>query len=428
MFATDASDLDVLAEALREDGVVVERVMGAGEAQDSHDRLVELVKNVPFPVYVALVKMPEGVAGERSGAANEALATLLHRRIGGAGMYVVGSEAGPQRVVSYGLDASGALLSLSDSANDRLVRAAAEERAGGYVWIPQVIEAEGTVRAAEELLELARRDSSALDYPSTLGEAEVEELADRAVALHARSNWHGNTAFVPVRQVSTGRSTLIGVLAGSAVALFLGQTLRGWPGRRREDQQPGSKSVGEAAPRSGTDSAQEAARARASLEVLAKRLERAASDTRLDQELYARALAAREAAERYVDSDDPVELAGARALVRAGERDLARSRGGRRGIFRPCFFDPRHAEAPGEVGWRLGQGQVRVPSCRRCTKDVTAGREPATLTARRRGRDVPYYTRDDVWARTGFGALTDSFARDVLRYGDVDGDGSGGWR
>lgn len=413
MIAADGGELDRLADALRADGVVVDRVMGSGEAEASHDRLVELVRNVPFPVYVALVELPEGVTTGRGGDANEALAALLHRRIGGKAVYVVGSEEGAQRVVTYGLDASGALFSLSDYANRELVRDAAQRKAGGHVWIPAVVEAEGTVREAEELLALARRDASG-DYPSTLGDDEVEELANRAVALQSRATWRGRTAYVPIRPASSGTSALLAVLAGSSVALFLGQTLRGWPGRRATRAVPARRRDRA----SGPDPAQEAARAEAALDVLVRRLERSAGDRSLDADLYSSALAAREAAGRYAGSQEEVEVAGVRALVRTGERDLARSRGGRRGIFRPCFFDPRHAEATVEAGWRLGQGEVGVPCCRPCAKDVAAGREPQTLTVRRRGRDVPYYTRDDVWARTGFGSLTDTFARDVLRDGE----------
>ena len=55
------TDLDALAEALRGDGVVVDRVMGSGEAQDAHDRIARLVRETPFPVYVALVQQPDGL-------------------------------------------------------------------------------------------------------------------------------------------------------------------------------------------------------------------------------------------------------------------------------------------------------------------------------------------------------------------------------
>ena len=413
MIATDATDLDALAAELQRDGVVVDQAVGSGEAQEYHDRIAELVRNIPFPVYVALVEMPDGVSSG-GGSGNEALAALLHRRIGGAGLYVVGSDEGSKRVVSYGLDATPALVSLSDSSNQKLIEAAAEDLAGDHVWVPMVVEAEAVVRAAEDLVEIGRANDHGNGYPSTLDADTVDDLARRAVALHARSDWRPSVEYLPIRPASNGLSAVLAVLAGSAVALFLGQTLRGWPSRRRGTAARPAVRVSRTHP--ALDRVREEERVRSSLQVLARRLERAAGDGSLDQDLYLRAQSAREAAEQYADSDELVDLVGARALVRTGERDLARARGGKRGAYRACFFDPRHAEAAAVAGWRLGEGVVRVPCCRRCAKDAEAGREPATLAVERRGRVQPYYTQDDVWAQTGFGTLTDTFAADVLRW------------
>lgn len=436
MLATDSGDLDRLADALRVDQVVVDRAMGAGEAQESHDRLVELVREVPFPVYVALVEMPDGVAGSRGGAANEALATLLHRRIGGEGLYVVHSDQGGPSVTAFGLGVSSSRLYLSDAANRDLLR----DAAGDDVWVPAVVLAEGTVRAAAELVEVAGRDDVVVQDPPTLEPSDVEELAERAVALDARARWRPGA---PVTSPTTTAPsvlapTVVGVLAGAAVALFLGQTLRGWPGagagrtsgrtisaRRREKGRPARRPVARVTPRAAprVDLRAEAAAAATALGAFVRRLERAAGDASLDPELHASAVTAREAAERYVGSRAELDVVGLRVLVHAGERDLTRARGRRREVYRACFFQPRHGEATSAAGWQLGQAEVRVPCCRRCAADVADGHEPETLTVSRWGRRVPYYTRDDVWARTGFGALTDTLARDVLMARDVLADG-----
>src|SRR5690606_15299781 len=132
------------------------------------------------PVYVALVRKPESVSGDGH-QSSESLAALLHRRIGGKGMYVVGTTKGLPVIVSYGLGADPALLSLSASSNEDLIEDEAERSSDYGSLLPGVVEAEAHVLEAEALVEEARVHDEAGYYPSTMDEAEVRALAERSV-------------------------------------------------------------------------------------------------------------------------------------------------------------------------------------------------------------------------------------------------------
>ena len=78
--------------------------------------------------------------------------------------------------------------------------------------------------------------------------------------------------------------------------------------------------------------------------------------------------------------------------------------------YRCCFVNPTH----GRGGHRADlPGGLSVPVCRPCQRDLAAGRRPDALLEPRRGEDRPYYAGDTVWARTGYGALTDELWADV---------------
>lgn len=408
MLGLEALDIDALADALREDGVVIDRVMGSGEAQESHDRISELIKEVPFPVYVALVQQPRDLRSSGTDA-NEVLATLLRRRIGGEGLFLVHSTAGTARVEAYGLGASSTRVSLANYDNVDALRTAAQNISTDHLWIPAVVHAEATVRTAEAMVALASEDVRATDFRPTLEGDELDLLADRAVEMSQTARWRPGIANYRVEQASATLSGLLAGMGGLAAALVLGQTLRGWP-RLRPGTAPQKRTPNLVLPAV----AEEARLAREELTAFVERVAQSAPNGSA-ADVMARVLAAREAAERHVDAKDPAAIVGVRTLVRTGERDLTRALTGAGKSYAPCFFDPRHPESSGRVGWRLGEGQIRVPCCRACARDIEAGRTPQILAVRHLRRLVPYYTRDDVWARTGFGTLTDTFASDVLK-------------
>lgn len=425
------SDIDALAEALREDGVVVDRVMGSGEAEDAHDRIAALVRETPFPVYVALVEEPDGLP-EDAIAAVDALAGLLNRRLGD-GLYVLETTDSAQRVWSYGLDADPSRLSLAAYANNDALEEAIAELAGpmgteDYVYPPPTVVAEATVLTAEEIVGIGQQEPGA-DYPATLDDGDADRLAERAVRLDAVSSWRPDgDDFVEVRTASPGLSALVGGLSGLVIALLLGQTLSGWPRRRPADaeRRPAARTRRtpprdrrEAVP-SVPDLQAERKIARAQAEALSAALRATDWEKVRDRDVAARALTARDAIEPLLASQDVADLIGAQVIARAGSRDLTRGTRGRGSALRTCFFDPRHPEATTDARWRLGDGEVEVPCCAGCAAAVLHDGTPAhvRLTDRRGSR--PYWERDDVWARTGFGAVSDDLARDVL----VDREGS----
>lgn len=102
-----------------------------------------------------------------------------------------------------------------------------------------------------------------------------------------------------------------------------------------------------------------------------------------------------------------VDLVGAETLALAG---LAALRGERR---RPCFFDPRHGAATRDTVWRRGGVDAKLPACEACSSAISRDVAPASLL----DGDRPYWERDGVWARTGFGALDERVADVVLSGG-----------
>ncbi len=410
------TDIDALAEALREDGVVIDRVMGSGEAEATHDRIAALVRETPFPVYVALVDTPAGLPDDGS-AASDALVGLLNRRLGD-GLYVIKLPTGGQQVWSYGLGADPSRLSLADYANRDVLEASIAELAGpsgteDYVYPPPVVVAEASALTAEGIVEVGRQEPSG-DYPATLDEADADRLAERAVELDASASWRPRgDDYVPVRTASAGLSALVGGLVGLSVALLLGQTLAGWP-RRRRDAEPEPPKSPAVVPTPPPDLHAERRIARAQADALAKALSGTDWDAVRDRDTAGRALTARDAVEQLLDSGDVADLIGAQVVARAGSRDLSRGRRGKGEALRTCFFDPRHPEATSTARWHLGDGGVEVPCCGACGTAVVHDGTPAYLRLPARRGTEPYWERDDVWARTGFGAVSDFLARDVL--------------
>lgn len=124
-------------------------------------------------------------------------------------------------------------------------------------------------------------------------------------------------------------------------------------------------------------------------------------------------LLARTVAETLMRSNDVADLIGAVVVARTGLRDLEQLRTKRTlTAYRPCFFNPVHQPAYDRATWRVDHATVSLPACSKCLTAIRAGHEPEVLRLGRRGH--PYYERDDIWARTGFGALVDDLAAQVM--------------
>lgn len=132
------------------------------------------------------------------------------------------------------------------------------------------------------------------------------------------------------------------------------------------------------------------------------------------QDAYQLALDAYTAARRRMTPDAPsVDLVGVLVLVDRARSLLARAAALDAGRRPPepgplCTFNPLHGRAARTVAWRE---DLRVPACAACAADLAAGRNPDAL----RDGDQPYLEADSVWARTGFGALTDDLVERVAR-------------
>ena len=409
------SDIDALADALREDGVVIDRVMGSGEALAAHDRIAALVREVPFPVYVALVQQPDGLPDDNL-AATDALSGLLNRRLGD-GLYVIDTTDGIQQVYSFGLGADPARLSLGAGSNNDLLDTTMQEVGGyryqteDYVTVPAIAEAEAQVRAAEELVEMAGEPPSG-DYPATLAEADARDLAEHALEVQAVADWRPHVGdYVEVRTASRGLSALVGGLGALVIALLLGQTLRGWP-RAGKPRPTDKKAKIAAVP--PPDLEEERTRARRLADVLVTALDDTDWEAARAPDVAGRALTARDALEPLLASDDVADVIGAQVIARVAAHDLDRGTRGTGTAYVPCFFDPRHPEGTAAASWRLGDGEVDVPCCTTCAAAVVEDGVPAYLRLPTRRGTEPYWERDDVWARTGLGAVTDDLARDVL--------------
>jgi hypothetical protein len=139
--------------------------------------------------------------------------------------------------------------------------------------------------------------------------------------------------------------------------------------------------------------------ANAALERLAARIAAAEHPSDEAFELY------NAAAKADHDARNPIDHVGVLVLAEDGEAAL-----GGKPRRRRCFFDPAHGGPTHPTRWRLGGEEAEVPACARCAEALREDRAPDALG----DRGTPYYERDSVWARTGFGAIDDELAAKVL--------------
>lgn len=387
--------VDALEQALREQHVIVHETLGGGDTDGAFDRISELVAELPFAAYVAVVETPDDVdAGIDSG---RFLATALSRRIGEPGLYIVDTPDAVMGVRMVGTGWDETTFSLQKSTD-----AEAVERRSGYQVLSPTVDVEVVLQTASA----SPPQGADSDYDEvSLADAVVEDLAERERALqpYERPDLDDDD---PPEPWSEGKRWMVGTAVGAGLLAALLQSLWGWPGWRRRPgaaTKPGGTQPARASAVPEIEQLREDAAAQ--LTALAESLPAAPAGERLD-----RATLAREAAEPLLYSDDLLDVVGALVLARAGRREVSIAVGRARSPYRVCFFDPRHSTAGQQVRWRFGDADVEVPVCRPCRRDVEAGRTPETLQEPRRGRSRPYYEGDSVWAETGFGTLTSDLA------------------
>ncbi|NPC95700.1 hypothetical protein [Nocardioides sp. zg-DK7169] len=387
-----------LAAALREDPVIVQEIMGNGQRDAVDDALTELIDGADFPVYVALVQRPGGLADDQP---EEELASLLHAEIGEDGLYVVAVDTvvGHLGWQTYGAEVPGKW-------DIYAVNAAPEN-------------GERTSSAAGEAAELV---ATALNDAEPLPGDQVAEYRTGDLWVD-----RGSTLSEDISAPTEGTYAVVATGLGVGVAIlawFVLRTIARW--RELAPATPVAAGV----PRGTTPGAGPANRAAPAVHDVRRRAEKDLAD--LDRALLRRSVTvspaltdpareqrldgSRTAARTLLDSsaDDEADLLatlGALVLVRTARRALEDPET----PYRPCFLNPWHGEASARVTAAGGGDQVEVPVCERCRRAQSRPELADPLQVRTRFRRLrPYWEGDDVWARTGFGAISDDLWRAVL--------------
>ena len=283
----------------------------------------------------------------------------------------------------------GTLRALPDLLHDRL------DRDGIYLAVDLSPSAFAQAFGVRARIDVGRLGSAVYDDRPDAGPGEA---ARYAVSLLTT----GERRPVPGRG-GEERVQALPVVAAGLGAGALGFVVAGWPWlaalrRRRTQRAVLSPVSGDAAP--VLDHAALRDEARRSLAALSGALAAADAPPADAFDAYAAASKLLDDA----DGDDGLSLLAALELTRRADATL---RGRPRG---PCFFDPRHDAAKTQTRWRLGGEEAQIPVCRPCARKVAKGRAPPALQDRGR----PYFERDTLWARTGFGALDADLATRVL--------------
>ena len=232
---------------------------------------------------------------------------------------------------------------------------------------------------------------------------ETPVLSDDEAAAYRAEIWM-TTEYIyddsPPELPTPGLSAVVATTVGLVVGVLAYRLLRAAGARRVRSAKPVESGT-------ATPPLIETARdqARASLAQLEADLETTRSAT-VSAERLDLAIGSRDQALRLVESQDLLDVVGAEVLARTGHHALT-STGA---PWRCCYANPLHGRGRHQASL---PGGLRVPVCRPCQRDLKAGREPDALLEPRRGSDRPYYAGDTVWARTGYGTLTEHLWRDV---------------
>jgi hypothetical protein len=313
------------------------------------------VAAMPFPTYVAIVPL---FTEEPDAQSLSEMLPILRDRVGRNGLYLVADGTG------YGLDVG-----------------AFGVRTAGDSGRASLVASDGVPRGEGPLAEV----DVALRYLAT-GEVP-DHSEDAARAGRDRLPW-----------ITMGIATALGFLVP------VGLVLAGPRARtRRRALRDARRAARQAVPTGPLLDEPERAAARGDALDAVAGLARAIAE---DPAPADRALRAYEAASHVLGRREPsaADLVGAATLARAGRAWL------RDPAWRPCFFDPRHGHGDRATRWRRAGQEITIPTCAACAEALRHRAEPQVL-----GDDGrPYYERDTVWARTGFGALDDEVAEIVL--------------
>jgi hypothetical protein len=364
--------VDQLATALAEDPIIVEPALGAGFTDDVHDVLTDLAAEVDVPVFVVLASVPPDLRSAEDPAQQAAAVLsatlgdgLYHVAFTTGGSWTGGFGSARTIDVNPGRQAVGRIRGLRSSDHDQTTSA---------------LEAELVVR-------------SAADPGRSFSDDELKEWIDTPWAF-VPTEARDRTDRIAQRWVTTIAVAVSVLVAG----LILTPVIVANPltsGRARQGRTPGRRPPPVMAPDP------------ADLSRAQQRYDRLrASD--LASPHATSAAEAIEAARLVADTGDDLDAVGAWVLALQARRELDRIRRPTRDPYRPCVVNPLHGEASRTVA--LAGSSIDAPACAACGDG--AGGEFLVDSTWRGAR--PYLETSSVWARTGFGALVDDLARQVI--------------
>ncbi|HEY1135291.1 MAG TPA: hypothetical protein VGE77_12020 [Nocardioides sp.] len=384
-----APTVDDVVAALRDDPVLVHPLFGNGARDDVDAAItakVEQAADAGVPVYVALVPGITGLAEGDYGA--EAAADLAVR---------LADELGP-----------GYYFTAADPHSLAPSKLATGAWEGTRVeFVPGQSDAGRSTLAADV--------AWGVDQLAENGEDPGQYLE----GAWAKPEWqYDRDESAPEALLTTMVPTLTLVLVGIGVALLLRTVARWEPAvplvRSTSDdrlRKGGRRSGGERG--EATSVAQqpldEVVRAElAAVESLRERRANRAVDPAVRERIdgsYAAAQALLDAPGRGTRRDP--DLVGALVLTRIARTALDTPGAP---LYRPCYVNPLHGRAMSERS--VDDTGVDVPVCRACSRGAAA--DPFQVR-KGWGRQQPYYVGESVWARTGYGALSDDLWSEVVR-------------
>lgn len=395
--ADSAHTIEQIAAQLERDPIFIQQVAGGGDVAQARQVAADVAEGVPGRVFVVAGSLPIGSSSE----APRTFAFDLHRLIGGEATYAIAALDGTATVVSFGDSAPEGARNYDDT--QRVMKEKLERfpdhfdpRSGnGPEW-----SAVRLTRLAQVLIKLHGLGDSEMTG------GEVDELAGHRF-LHVMTRDPDEPT-----GSTWGRQWMFGTLVFLLVLVWLPGVLRllsKRSARRRTEALPA---------RRGKPDWAVGAELEQLLAELSDRLARLDPGRVRRPELYDVALAAKEAADTRGDSDVQTERLGALTLARHGLHAAKLADSTRAYVaWRPCFINPLHGRATEVRQWVFGDAEIRVPLCRACAIRLDGARPPEPLLVAKGRRSVPYFELEDVWGRTGYGALTDDYPRDVLRDG-----------
>jgi hypothetical protein len=361
--------VDDLAASLRDDPILVDPTMGTGDADGVHDVLTDLAAQVDVPVYVVLAATPADLRTTEDPA--QQAAALLNADLGD-GLYVVHFTDGIGWVGGF-----GAAKDIDTTPGQRAATRAREIGPNEYNQVTAALDAELVLRAAA-------------DPGRAISDDRLRELIDTPYAF-VPTGARERTDQLARRWVYTIAAALAVLVAGLCLSA-VGRAAP-MPSRRRTTTAPSSSRV-----LNPVDD-ETLIRAHRRFDGLA------AAD--LASPHATAAQEALTAADLVASSGDRLDAVGAWVLAQQAGREIDRIRRPARPAYRPCVVNPEHGEASATV--RLARTSIDAPACAACAHT------PGTfLTAPTWGRDRSYLTTSTVWARTGFGALVDDLAGQVI--------------